>query len=165
MVAVATVFMVAETPVPVAVLLPAFSVVTVAPNVPKANAWSPATLTVVAEEAVKAVSVLAEPEEVIPTVSTPAMVTVPPVTPLNVRATVSAVPATAAVVKPNVASDAVLETFKAVATLLMLLKAAGCELAEDSTVVTPVEPNKLTVPPVALKFALTVSTPIMEAAA
>jgi hypothetical protein len=156
--------MVAVMPTPVAVLLPAFSVVTVAPNVPKFKAWSPETLTVVAAAAVKAVKVLAEPEDVIPTVSTPAKVTVPPVTPLNVRATVSAVPATAAVVKPNVASCAVLETFKAVATLPILLKAAAAELDEDSTVVTPVEPNKLTVP-AALKFALTVSMFAIEAAA
>jgi len=155
--------MVAETPVPVAVLLPAFSVVTVAPNVPKANAWSPETLTVVAEVAVKPVNVLADPEAVIPTVSIPAKVTVPPVTPLNVKATVSAEPATAAVVYPKVASCAVLVTRKAVATLLMLLNAAAAVLAEDSTVVTPVELIKLTVP-AALKFALTVSMFAIEAA-
>ena len=155
--------MVAETPVPTAVLLPAFSVVTVPPNVPNAKAWSPETLTVVAAAVVKPVNVLAEPEEVMPTVSTPAKITVPAVTPLNVRATVSAVPATAAVVKPNVASCAVLETFNADATLPMLLNAAAAVLAEDSTVVTSVALSKLTVP-AALKFALTVSMPFIEAA-
>jgi hypothetical protein len=46
----------------------------------------------------------------------------------------------------------------------MLVKAAAAVLAEDSTAVTPVEPSKLTVP-AALKFALTVSMPTIEAAA
>jgi hypothetical protein len=157
--------MIAVTPVPEAVLVPAFSVVTVEPNVPNVKAWSPETFTVVAEVAVKPVKVLAELVETKFTVSIPVKVNVPPDTALNVTVAESAVPATAAVVKPKFASCPVLVTRSAVVTALpMLVKVAAAVLAEDSTVVTPVVPNKPTVP-AALKFALTVSIPTIEAAA
>jgi hypothetical protein len=97
--------MVAETPAPEAVLVPAFSVVTVEPNVPNVKAWSPETLTVVAEDAVKPVKVLAELVETKFTVSIPANVNVPPETALKVTVAASEVVlATAAVVKPKFAS-------------------------------------------------------------
>jgi len=114
------------------------------------------------------VAVLEEPEEAMVMVSAPLVpdagwtVTVPAVILFSVRATLSAEPVNAALVKPKVVPKAVLLAFNAVEAEPMLAKIAAFVEAPDSSVVTPVALSMERVPP-ALKLAVTVSISVSVA--
>ena len=116
------------------------------------------------------VRVLEEPEEVMVIVSAPlvpeagATDTVPAVILFSVKATLSAEPVNAALVKPKAVPKAVLLALSAVPAEAMLLKIAAPVEPLDSTVVTPVELSMERVAvPLTPKLALMVSIRLVVA--
>lgn len=138
--------------VPVAVsaapvkLVPAM-VVMVVLSAPRVRLWSPVIFKVVALVAVKPVNTLSEVLVAMLMVSTPAMVTVPAVTPERLSATESVVADTAEVAKPKLAPKPVSVTFKVrpVSDAMFVNAAAAVELTA-SRLVMPVEFSRDSVP-------------------